>query len=203
MRDDSSDQKRWDEILVENDNFVCTPTLGALVEGYILTIPKNHVICAGGLPLDILDDYWDFTSKMSRIIEEIYGKSVIFEHGPSQSNTQVGCGVDHAHLHIVPFQESLFDNVNQINPSPISWQHIDDIIEIKRTHESGKEYLLFQNQTGELMLGTSSTISSQLFRRAIAKSRGHPEKFDWKSYSFKKNVEATVNTIKNKVQDKK
>lgn len=187
-----TEKECWDEILVEDDNFVCTPTVGALVEGYVLTIPKNHAICSGELSSELIEEYWEFTTDVANKIEDSCGQTIIFEHGPNNSNTQVGCGVDHAHLHIVPFKEPVIDEVNQINSSPIQWHSIDNIQEVKHTYESGEEYLLFRNQSGDLMLGTSLTISSQLFRRAIATINGCPEKFDWNSHPFKSNVESTV-----------
>src|SRR5689334_5777564 len=39
----------WDRPLLSTDNFYVVPSLGSLVEGWLLVIPKDHVISAAAL----------------------------------------------------------------------------------------------------------------------------------------------------------
>jgi hypothetical protein len=38
----------WNEFLIETENFAVVPSLGALVEGWLLMVPKEHYISMGG-----------------------------------------------------------------------------------------------------------------------------------------------------------
>ena len=46
----------WDEPLFESPNFVVLPSLGALVEGWLLLVPKKHFICMGELPDSVANE---------------------------------------------------------------------------------------------------------------------------------------------------
>ena len=46
----SAEKAPWSAPLVETENFVVVPSLGALVEGWLLIVPKAHHISYGALP---------------------------------------------------------------------------------------------------------------------------------------------------------
>jgi len=92
----------WDKPLLESENFAALPSLGALVEGWLLLVPRRHFISVGALPQPLLREMEEMKRLLCSAVEENYGQACIFEHGPSKANCAVGCGVDHAHLHVVP-----------------------------------------------------------------------------------------------------
>src|SRR5258708_29134184 len=93
----------WNEPLFESENFVVVPSLGALVEGWFLLLPKDHYLCMGALPQSLLDEMMQLRQTVLSFAEGTYEDICAFEHGPHQENRSIGCGVDHAHLHLVPF----------------------------------------------------------------------------------------------------
>lgn len=191
----SSDERRepWNKILYETEEFLCVPTVGALTEGYVLTIPKYHALCGGDLDQGMLDQYWSFTKSVADVIESKFGDTIIFEHGPAKPNTKVGCGVDHAHMHIVPVNGEVRKSASRINPESIGWHRLDSIKNLSQLHDENQEYVLIKED--EPFVGTAPNIISQLFRRAIADIINEPEKFDWKSHPFENKVKNTVSCI--------
>src|ERR1700674_1783452 len=87
---------------LESRNFVVLPSLGALVEGWLLLVPKTHVICMGELSDNLTAEMQELKSRIRETLQRAYGNVCAFEHGPSRAKTSLGCGVDHAHLHLVP-----------------------------------------------------------------------------------------------------
>lgn len=185
----------WNQILFETEDFVSTPSVGALVPGYVLTMPKSHTICSGALTKRDLGRYWKFTQNVRERVEQKFGKTILFEHGPAKSDTDVGCGVDHAHLHIVPIDGPILDLAENNNPAPIEWREIKSFRKVSEIHKSGGEYLFYQGEEDTLLVGTSVQINSQLFRRAIAELTDSPDQFDWNENPMVNNVHATVDEL--------
>lgn len=92
----------WNVPLLESPNFVVLPSLGALVEGWVLLVPKQHFLSMGALPDSLIPEMQDLKRSVCAFLQDTYGTASAFEHGPGQKERKVGCGVDHAHLHILP-----------------------------------------------------------------------------------------------------
>src|SRR6266478_8200201 len=90
----------YDEILIEVDGCVVTPTLGSIVPNWLLIVPRSPVLnfalwsaATGQSPLNLVEKVVAKCHSAERI--------VWFEHGPAQSGSIVGCGIDQAHLHVI------------------------------------------------------------------------------------------------------
>ncbi len=92
----------WNESLIESPNFVVLPSLGELVEGWVLVVPKAHFLSLAVLPDSLIPEMRDLQQIVCERLQRIYGPVAVFEHGPAGEQHTVGCGVDHAHLHLVP-----------------------------------------------------------------------------------------------------
>jgi len=59
------------------------PTLGQIVEGYVLIALKEHYPCLGGLVEDELKEFIEIKDETDRRIRKAYpsGPPVFFEHG--------------------------------------------------------------------------------------------------------------------------
>ena len=102
-------QEPWDKILYESDNFVVVPTLGSMIEGWLLVVTKNHYICMGAIPERLWSELQHVLELATKVITSKYAAPTLFEHGPVTEGRRVGCGVDHAHLHIVPLHFNLLE----------------------------------------------------------------------------------------------
>jgi hypothetical protein len=127
-------------------------------------------------------------------IENEYGEYIIFEHGPIQERSLVGCGVDHAHIHIVPVNLML-PQINEFCDFSVQWDKVDSIHSASIYTDENKAYLYFQDSNRNSYIGTSEKIPSQFFRRIIAKMIGKPEMFDWKNYFFLDNIANTYTRL--------
>lgn len=173
-------RKPWNECLLETDHFVVLPSLGALVEGWLLIVPKEHYICMGALPTAWRQEADCLAEQVRNLLRERYDLPILsFEHGPSVVQHGTGCGVDHAHLHVVPLD---CDIVQFIEPFvlpaldwiPAAWD------ERSRAYQTGQDYLYFKQEGSAGHLAVSADFGSQVFRKAIASYLGVLNEFNWR-----------------------
>jgi ATP adenylyltransferase len=180
----------WDTILYESQNFVVVPSIGSLVEGWILIISKSHFISMGELDYHLYEELNEVINLSTLAIKNTYGEVVLFEHGPVQTKQLVGCGIDHFHLHILPISCNLIEEVQKL--LPLKWHGIESISSTKEYFISKLPYLLLLDQDCNLNIATSYNIPSQIFRLAIANFIERPDIYNWKSDIGLENI---INTI--------
>lgn len=190
----------WDTPIFESRNFVAVPTVGALVEGWLLVVPRSPVLSFARMPKLLFSELEFFLNDVAAATQSAYGPVSVFEHGPSCAASAVGCGVDYAHLHLVPVDCDLLAGAKQIAPK-IRWSSVGSIENIRRYAESGGGYWFVQQTfgAGECYVGQCPDEKpvSQLFRRVIASHIGCPNDFDWKQHSGEALIAATVERLSN------
>lgn len=173
-----------DEPIASNDEFVAVASIGALVEGWTLIIPKTHQLSMIDVYRStIFADFVEFV--LSPLINQ-YGNLVAFEHGANKDGSMTGCGTDHAHLHLVPVVESLLPDLRK---SELQWIQCPASEVASR---SGKnEYLFYielnnsgiwQDPVGYLHVLRNP--SSQFFRRIIANRIGDVDAADYRRFPY-------------------
>jgi ATP adenylyltransferase len=185
----------WDRVLFESPNFAVVPTIGAIIEGWLLIVPRKHHICFGALRGDLLPELKALQNQTRRALEECYGPVAIFEHGPTDSKQPIGCSVDHAHLHILATGLDLLAEVKHVFSQGLTWTNIDSIGELRTVYDQGLPYLYLEQPIGTGYFASHPNFESQIFRKVIAKSVGTPHRFDWRSFPESQTVESTVATI--------
>lgn len=174
-------QSIHDHAWLEDNNFVAIASIGAMVPGWSLVLPKRHT-------LNLTSEYpkvefHDFVQRAIKRIEYCFGPIVLFEHGCQSAESATGCGTAHAHLHLVPLPFPLEGSVSEFDES-LNWKSCSllDLAE----NVSGSEYLFVADKysgaktTGRLAL--LHTGRSQFFRRVIAGKIGRPSEYDYRSY---------------------
>ncbi len=184
-----------DQPFASNGAFIAVASIGAMVEGWSLIIPKEHQCSLRNVYRD--SGFADFTvSVISRLVHN-YGSLIAFEHGANKEGSITLCGTDHAHLHLVPFQESLLPELQNSN---LKW--------IKsRTSEiasrSGNNEYLFYTELGTNKLwhdpvGYLHILAhpiSQFFRHIIAARTGHHDAVDYRQFPNLETARQTRNMI--------
>lgn len=66
-----------EHILYETDNFFVVPGTGAFYEGYIMIVPKRHVMSFANLNESELDEFFMVYSNLSAILSSIYNKPIL------------------------------------------------------------------------------------------------------------------------------
>ena len=185
----------WNKPLFESANFAVLPSLGSLVEGWVLIVPKKHFICTGALPINLVREMNSLKADVCARLGFLYGELCAFEHGPSVAARSVGCGVDHAHLHIVPLRVDLVSAAAPFLPEGISWLPVDSG-SCRVAFEKGHDYLYVEQPIGSSgLIATHPNFGSQVFRKAIASSLGIPEHFSWREHPQIQIVERTIRTL--------
>lgn len=190
----TDNQQPWDHILHESDHFFVYPTLGSLVPGWVLIAPKSHFICMGALDNSLLAELHQVLSLTRRAVAAKFGPVVTFEHGPAGAGQLTGCGVDHAHIHVVPFADDILRCAKSVYPGQFTWAPVSGLAKLQEAYAKGRPYLYVEQQ-GQAYLAESQAIPSQLFRRVIANEIWCPELFNWRSYTGKSNADLTVQAL--------
>lgn len=176
-------------ILDETNHFYILPTVGSLVDGYILVVSKRHINSMSELTKNEMDEYNFIIEKYRNIFRDIYGKyPIVFEHGsPVSDNSIRANSVIHAHSHIV--NHAYLDEpkiIKRLNFKPI--QRIEDI-------KSNENYIMYINNNFKYVTYNFEPIS-QLMRKLIAKDLKYEDKFDWKKEKFMDNIIKTILKVK-------
>lgn len=90
-------QKR---VIASSQYGAAIPTIGAFVPGYLLIVPRRHVLSLGQLSGDELRDLEAFTHHVADRLRHTYGLPVLgFEYG---LNAEGARRIGHGHLHLLP-----------------------------------------------------------------------------------------------------
>jgi diadenosine tetraphosphate (Ap4A) HIT family hydrolase len=181
--------------LVAAPDFLTWASVGALVEGHVLVLPRAHALSAARLKDNDLPELARYVGRVSEQLRRHYGPICVFEHGPDEAETAVGCSIDHVHLHLVPWSTSLVDLAKARHPD-LLWRDFahDDLLDGLRPVPN-ESYLLVQDADGRGAIGVGATIPSQALRRIIAAELGRAEEWDWKSYPQESIQARTVGTL--------
>ena len=107
-------------LIYESKYFYVLPSIGALVDGYILIVSKRHVNASVCFNDEEVLEYFSLISKYQKKFFDIYSKMpIVFEHG--SFNDMGASSVVHAHTHIVNFtfsdEKEFLNKFNFINVS--------------------------------------------------------------------------------------
>jgi ATP adenylyltransferase len=154
------------------------PSLGAYVEGWTLVVPRKHVLSLADLSPSDASAFEEVLVTSRARVSHAYGSTIVFEHGSSGAGRLAGCGVDHAHAHVVPTSvDDVRTLVDAISPSTHTWQPITRPWMSETAAE--EDYLWILDSTGS-WLAEAPELPSQLIRRALAHHWSIVE-WDWRA----------------------
>ncbi len=180
-------------VLFESKNFVVFPSLGQIVEGYLLIAPKKHFISMGGIPANLYPELERVRKKVKKVLTKHYGAALFFEHGPISQTKKGGCCVEHAHFHAVPAKMDIFKDLAQ----HFRYTKINSYKSLKQQFLKGIPYLFLEDNSGQRYLfPISIPIPSQYIRKIIAKKIGDPNRWDWKTCLGLAELKKTVKKLK-------
>lgn len=177
----------YDAPVLETAHFSAIPTLGSLVDGWLLLIPKAHVSALADLPEDLKGEFENALRLVKTMVQARFGEAVLFEHGARSSGSLTGCGVDHAHMHIVPLDARKFQP--ELIGTDLHWDRVDELP--TRLSTECREYLWFQagDRTAVAFPGAPT---SQYFRRVVAQLVGKPEEWNYRDFPHHQSVRSTL-----------
>lgn len=166
---------------------IAVPSVGAMVEGWLIVFPSQHVLSLSELQANEWIAFAALADEASRRVQETYGPTVRFEHGSGGANRLAACGVDHAHLHIVPLDIDVRQAIAECDGDlgRFNWTPVADRVQFERN----SDYIFVSDSTGSWVT-RASELPSQVVRRAIAKRLAVRE-WDWKKRAALDVVAAT------------
>ncbi|MEK7090616.1 MAG: HIT family protein [Patescibacteria group bacterium] len=203
------DRKNLEERLIyENDDFYVAATLGQITDGgYILIIPKRHVVCLTELTSHIPNSetgrLTSLSLEVNTILKAEYKKikgfysytdiTTMFEHGI------VGQTVKHAHLHMLPDLKDFSRRIKKDFPQS-EIQELKYAEHIQKLYKDNpRPYLFWTNVIGKGTVCWNPPAPAQYLRLIAAELLGRPERGNWKNMDpelDKRLSEETVRRLK-------
>jgi ATP adenylyltransferase len=198
MRHNFFESKYYNKPIIESENFLVIPSLGSLIEGWLLIVPKKYHLNISQLSLADMVELEMVIAELGRRFLSMVSKDqfVIFEHGPTLENSVAGCGVDYAHLHWVPTNFDLLNGVKAFLNLDYTWELIHGLNDINNFNIDDEDYLYLRNQKGEHYLTCQKHIPSQTFRKVIAHYLNIPDSYDWKLNQQAQNIRSVYAKLK-------
>lgn len=162
------------ERVLESDNFMVFPTVGQIVEGYLLIVSKEHYACFGAMPDSILDELIELKKEVDRRVTKAYQKPIYFEHGG------IGQTIFHAHMHVIPFpmekEEKVFDAYR--NDFPIN-RRLNSLKDLQQVWKKDGMYLFYEVNDHKFSFFTH--IMPMYARIVVANALDTPERANWRT----------------------
>jgi len=152
------------------------PTRGAIIPEWLLVIPRSRCLSVAELSSSARRGLLSLASTVADEISSVGKKAIIFEHGPAQTHSLTGCGVDQAHLHAVGTGHEFIDWV--LEGSDLRWTEVSPS-DPWNARSTGLDYLL-------MMAGSRAWLAqpelplSQFFRRKVAAYVGRTDEWDYR-----------------------
>ena len=104
-----------EHILYESNHFVVIPGLGAFFDGYVMIIPKRHVMSFAELDKEEYEEFAQVLSDMKFILESVYNKKIfVFECGSGRNGGgKHETSIVHAHMHLAPTDMPVLEEVQK------------------------------------------------------------------------------------------
>lgn len=186
------DQSIWDEHLLETENFVVTPTMGALLSRWLLVSPKRHVTSISQILPDERTELYDLVAYLLERLTPTWGSMTILEHGAIRENSLIGCGINHAHLHMIALPALC---LNEIIKNKL-FVCTSKSLHLPTQKMAPSSYWYAFNSTCGSYMALPETEESQFFRKLIATHLGIGNQYDYKKHGFAKNAALTSSEFK-------
>lgn len=187
----------YDQPLMERNNWLVAPTLGAVVSGWLLALPRMRTLsfrdwaAADGQTAPAV--LAEVQSHLGLEADEV----IWFEHGPARAGTLVGCGLDHAHLHILirpPFDFAALSD-SALSHSQLEWFKAP-ASEAYSAVEGRASYCIAGSGGHSIGALHVEPLGSQFFRRLVARLAGDPSGWDYRLSPHLEKIQSTVATFK-------
>jgi ATP adenylyltransferase len=187
----------YDQILLETDGCVVTPTLGSIVANWLLIVPRSPVLNFA---------QWSRTTGRSplQLVKSVMAscafptdRLVWFEHGPAQTGSTIGCGVDQAHVHVIydaPFSAEQVQLIAKEH-SQLDWS-IGDAESVYSSIRLQNSYLVTGSLETAALAQDVEQVGSQFFRRMIATLSDRADAWNYRTHPHLSNVRETIRSFR-------
>jgi diadenosine tetraphosphate (Ap4A) HIT family hydrolase len=195
MSSDSAVREIFDTVLFDLEDCIVAPTLGSIVPNWLLVIPTCEAEnfakwrnMTGNSPFKLVQ-------RLASHLRLEFERITWFEHGPSEAGSIIGCGVDHAHLHVLidaPFEFSAFEEAAQAQGT--GWEAVDPET-FYETLSPTRSYMIAGSREHAFAMTDVEQLGSQYLRKVVAKLVRQPHAWDYRTHPHIANVRRTVEAL--------
>lgn len=184
-----------EHIVYENENFFVVPGTGAFFEGYLMIVPKRHVMSFAALDEVERNDFFATLNDIRTILEAIYGKKVFaFECGSGRIGARnPETSIVHAHFHLAPTDMPVLREVQKsgLHPALISKEQLGDY--------GDYPYRLYVDQEDNWFMSCDSHdyYPRQHPRQVLANWMGCYDIYNWRIYPFRERMDTIAEEFRN------
>lgn len=187
--------------LYETENFLVVPGSGGFIDGYLMILPKAHIMSCAELDDEQMEELKGVISDVKFILKSIYGKEVlVWENGSgSGGKGKPKTSIVHAHVHACP---SAVDILEVTKTTGVPLNHIEQS-ELQGYDKNS--YLFIIDYDGEWYISSDPKlyIPRQYIRQILALGAYiDGNVWDWRRYPFWNNVEKSGETFLQFVREK-
>lgn len=195
MSSDSAVREIFDTVLFDLEDCIVAPTLGSIVPNWLLVIPtceaenfakwKNMT---GRSPFALVQ-------RLASRLRLEFERVTWFEHGSHAAGSITGCGVDHAHIHVLidaPFAFSAFEEA--VRAQTKGWETVDPS-KIYEALSPTRSYMTAGSGERAIARMDVEELGSQYFRRVVANLVRQPHVWDYRTHPHIGNVRRTVEAL--------
>jgi ATP adenylyltransferase len=164
------------------------PTLGSLLPGWLLVVPRIPSLSLHQLSSNQRQRVFAVAQEAARCVSNFGHRTFIFEHGPTESLSAMGCGVDQSHVHVLAMDGDLLETA--LADVSVIWNPVSTEDRWSKCRD-GREYLLICEKD-RCYVGSPHSPQSQYFRRKIAQIQGKPDAWDYRGWPCYENVQRTI-----------
>jgi ATP adenylyltransferase len=186
----SSDALAWNTPVQESELFVAIPSKGSLVPGWTLVIPRRRLINLSKLSQTQVCELNDFCRALRNTLNSLGDQIFEFEHGAQEVGSIMGCGVDQAHLHVVPLPFDLLESA--LAERTVEWVRAHPFDSPWTCVSDDSEYLMVRRPETKALVGRVLQPVSQWFRKLIARELGLPNSWDYRCSPRLDNIQKTL-----------
>jgi hypothetical protein len=180
----------WDTVVFETTEYLVSPTKGSIVTDWLLFIPKLSALnFAQVRDHSGRDPFCDVREVLTEIGVSEY---IWFEHGAGGTNSEVGCGVDYAHIHLLIAPEFSLDDFRLAVEASSSdgWLKAKSDLVYKDLDPATDYYAFGDAQQSYWLAGSS--LGRQFFRKVVGSLAGKTNEWDYNLFDHSENVKVTI-----------
>jgi diadenosine tetraphosphate (Ap4A) HIT family hydrolase len=174
-------------VLLSTPNFHVFPSIGQIVEGYLLASPIGHYRAVSDIPASMLQEFGKLHEDIRLVVNEAYGPCISYEHGVRFANAG-GCGISHAHFHTLPLIETL--EPLAMLKSKFRFRRMADLAELPELAANVASYLMYQDLQGCFYFFDTNRLPSQYMRQVLGELLGS-RVWDWRTAGREERLYAT------------
>ncbi len=176
-----------EHILYETESFYIVPGTGAFFPGYIMIVPKEHVMSFALLSPNKLEEFFSLLNDVRSILEGIYNLKVFaFECGSGRTGTgKHKTSIVHAHFHLAPTNMPVLKEVHKsgLHPALINKQDLGIYSEYP--------YMLYVDQDDNWYISSdpNAYYPRQHPRQVLANWMNCYEYYNWRVYPYRERMD--------------